>query len=168
MEIIIRQEDIAKRVKELAETVSTDHVFETNNTQHPVLVCILNGSFHFFSDLTRMMSIDCEVDFIRLKSYAGQDNSQGVNIIKGFELDLTGKCVYLVDDILDSGETMKTAIAMANAAGAENVKVITLLKRSSGTMSPDFHGFEIGDEWVLGYGLDDYGLKGHEQHIYKI
>jgi hypoxanthine phosphoribosyltransferase len=87
MEIIIRQEDIAKRVKELAKTVSADHVFETNNTQHPVLVCILNGSFHFFSDLTRMMSIDCEVDFIRLKSYAGQDNSQGVNIIKGFELD---------------------------------------------------------------------------------
>lgn len=168
MEIIIRQEEIAKRVKEVAESVSIDHIQNDDSVTAPVLVCILNGAFHFFSDLTRMMSIDCEVDFIRLKSYAGQDNSQGVSIIKGFELDLTDKCVYLVDDILDSGETMKTAIQLAKDAGAATVKVVTLLKRNNDVMHPDFYGFEIGSEWVLGYGLDDYGLKRHERHIYKI
>lgn len=168
MEIIIRKEDIAKRVKELAELISIDHIQNVEDVGAPVLVCILNGSFHFFSDLTRMMSIDAYVDFIRLKSYDGQDNSGGVSIIKGFELNLTGKRVYLVDDILDSGETMKTAINMATELGARDVKVVTLLKRNNNAMSPDFYGFEIGDEWVLGYGLDDYGLNRHELHIYKI
>jgi hypoxanthine phosphoribosyltransferase len=168
MEIIIRQEDIAKRVKELAQAISTDHVFNNDNVLPPVMICVLNGSFHFFSDLTRAMSIDCEVDFIRLKSYEGQDNSQGVSVLKGLELDLKGKHVYIVDDILDTGSTMIEALHMVNDRMAREVKVVTLLKRKNGPMTPDFYGFEIGEEWVLGYGLDDYGLKRHLQDIYKI
>ena len=168
MEIIIRQEDIAKRVKELAQAISTDHVFNNDNVLPPVMICVLNGSFHFFSDLTRAMSIDCEVDFIRLKSYEGQDNSQGVSVLKGLELDLKGKHVYIVDDILDTGSTMIEALHMVNDRMAREVKVVTLLKRKHGPMTPDFYGFEIGEEWVLGYGLDDYGLKRHLQDIYKI
>ena len=168
MEVIIRQEEIAKRVKELAQAISTDHVFNGFNVLPPVMICILNGSFHFFSDLTRLMSIDCEVDFIRLKSYHGQDNSQGVSIIKDLELDLKGKRVYIVDDILDTGATMIEALHMCNSRMADEVKVVTLLKRKEGPYIPDFYGFEIGEEWVLGYGLDDYGLKRHLQDIYKI
>jgi hypoxanthine phosphoribosyltransferase len=168
MEIIIRQEDIAKRVKELAQAISTDYVFNNDNVLPPVMICVLNGSFHFFSDLTRAMSIDCEVDFIRLKSYEGQDNSQGVSVLKGLELDLKGKHVYIVDDILDTGSTMIEALHMVNDRMAREVKVVTLLKRKNGPMTPDFYGFEIGEEWVLGYGLDDYGLKRHLQDIYKI
>jgi hypoxanthine phosphoribosyltransferase len=159
MEIIIRQEDIAKRVKELAQAISTDHVFNNDNVLPPVMICVLNGSFHFFSDLTRAMSIDCEVDFIRLKSYEGQDNSQGVSVLKGLELDLKGKHVYIVDDILDTGSTMIEALHMVNDRMAREVKVVTLLKRKNGPMTPDFYGFEIGNEFVYGYGLDDYGLK---------
>jgi hypoxanthine phosphoribosyltransferase len=159
MEIIIKQEDIAKRVKELAQAISTDHVFNNDNVLPPVMICVLNGSFHFFSDLTRAMSIDCEVDFIRLKSYEGQDNSQGVSVLKGLELDLKGKHVYIVDDILDTGSTMIEALHMVNDRMAREVKVVTLLKRKNGPMTPDFYGFEIGNEFVYGYGLDDYGLK---------
>lgn len=168
MEIIIHREAIAKRVKELAEAISTDHIFNSDNVLPPVMICILNGSFHFFSDLTRMMSIDCEVDFIRLKSYDGQDNSQGVSIIKDLELDLKGKRVYIVDDILDTGATMIEALQMCNSRMAQEVKVVTLLKRKQGPYTPDFYGFEIGDEFVYGYGLDDYGLKRHLTDIYKI
>ena len=168
MEIIIKEEDITKRVKELAQAISTDHVFNSDNVLPPVMICVLNGSFHFFSDLTRMMSIDSEVDFIRLKSYQGQDNSQGVSVIKDLELDLKGKRVYIVDDILDTGATMIEALHMVNSRMAQEVKIVTLLKRKDGPMTPDFYGFEIGDEWVLGYGLDDYGLKRHERNIYKI
>jgi hypoxanthine phosphoribosyltransferase len=168
MEIIIRQEDIAKRVKELAQAISTDHVFNNDNVLPPVMICVLNGSFHFFSDLTRAMSIDSEVDFIRLKSYEGQDNSQGVSVLKGLELDLKGKHVYIVDDILDTGSTMIEALHMVNDRMAREVKVVTLLKRKNGPMTPDFYGFEIGNEFVYGYGLDDYGLKRHLQDIYKI
>ena len=168
MEIIIREEEIAKRVKKLAHSISTDHVFGSVNVLPPVMICILNGAFHFFSDLTRMMSIDCEVDFIRLKSYEGQDNSQGVSIIKDLELDLKGKRVYIVDDILDTGATMIEALQMCNSRMAQEVKVVTLLKRKEGPYTPDFYGFEIGEDWVLGYGLDDYGLKRHLTDIYKI
>ena len=168
MEIIIKQQDIAKRIKELAKAISIDHVFNGNTILPPVMICILNGSFHFFSDLTRMMSIDSQVDFIRLKSYDGQDNTQGVSIIKDLELDLKGRRVYIVDDILDSGATIIEALQLVNSRMAQEVKVVTLLKRKDGPMTPDFYGFEIGDEWVLGYGLDDYGLKRHLQDIYKI
>jgi hypoxanthine phosphoribosyltransferase len=168
MEIIINKQDIAARVKTLAEAISIDHVINSTNVLPPVMICVLNGSFHFFSDLTRMMSIDSEVDFIRLKSYTGQDNSHGVSVLKGLELDLKGKRVYIVDDILDSGATMIEALTMVNDRMAQEVKVVTLLKRANGPFIPDFYGFEIGDEWILGYGLDDYGLKRHLQDIYKI
>jgi hypoxanthine phosphoribosyltransferase len=168
MEIIINSEDIAKRVKELAKAISLDHMFDSSNNLPPVMICVLNGSFHFFSDLTRMMSIDCEVDFIRLKSYDGQDNSSGVSIIKDLELDLKGKRVYIDDDILDTGATMIEALQMVNSRQAQEVKIVTLLKRKDGPFAPDFYGFEIGEEWVLGYVLDDYGLKRHLSDIYKI
>ena len=167
MEIIIKQEDIAKRVNQLAQAISLEHILSKNELP-PVIICILNGSFHFFSDLTRAMTLDSEVDFIRLKSYDGQDNSQGVSVIKGLELDLKGKRVYIVDDILDTGSTMIEAIQLVSERMAQEVKVVTLLKRKDGPMTPDFYGFEIGEEWVLGYGLDDYGLKRHLQDIYKI
>ena len=158
MEIIIKQESIAKRVNGLASAISLDHILSKNELP-PVMICVLNGSLHFFSDLTRSMTIDSEVDFIRLKSYDGQDNSQGVSVIKGLELDLKGKRVYIVDDILDTGATIIEAIQLANDRLAQEVKVVTLLKRKVGPMTPDFYGFEIGNEFVYGYGLDDYGLK---------
>jgi len=168
MEIIIRQDEIRQRVQELAEQISTDHQINSKTPLPPVLICVLNGAFHFFSDLTRQMSIDCEVDFIRLKSYEGQDNSGGIDRIKDLELDLKGKRVYIIDDICDSGATMLEALFMVNSRMASEVKVVTLLKRKNGVAMTDFHGFEIGDEWVLGYGLDDYGLKRNLQDIYKI
>ena len=168
MEITINRDEINQRVKELAEAISTDYQQNNTNSLPPVLVCVLNGAFHFFSDLTREMSIDCEVDFIRLKSYEGQDNSGGITIVKDLELDLKGKRVYIVDDICDSGATMLEALFMVNSRMAAEVKVVTLLKRKNGVGMTDFHGFEIGDEWVLGYGLDDYGLKRNLQDIYKI
>lgn len=167
MEKIINRKEIQQRVKELAEAISIDHV-QSNNSLPPVMICILNGSFYFFSDLTRMMSIDCEIDFIRLKSYEGQDNSGGIQRLKDLELDLKGKRVYIIDDICDTGATIMEALFMVNSRMAAEVKVVTLLKRVDGVLLTDFCGFEIGDDWVVGYGLDDNGLKRSLQDIYKI
>ena len=128
MEILFDDVAILTKVKELAEQISVDHVYDSRNTLPPVLICILNGSIHFFSDLVRSMSIDCEIDFLRLKSYEGQDNSGGIKCLKGLELDLKGKRVYIVDDICDSGATMLEALFMVNSRMAEEVKVVTLLK----------------------------------------
>lgn len=168
MEILFDDVAILTKVKELAEQISVDHVYDSRNTLPPVLICILNGSIHFFSDLVRSMSIDCELDFLRLKSYEGQDNSGGIKCLKGLELDLKGKRVYIVDDICDSGATMLEALFMVNSRMAEEVKVVTLLKRRNGVGLTDFYGFEIDDQFVYGYGLDNNGLKRNENRIYKL
>jgi hypoxanthine phosphoribosyltransferase len=166
MEKIITKEQIADRVQELAQQISIDHM-QSSNSLPPVMICVLNGALHFFSDLTRMMSIHCEIDCIRLKSYEGQDNSGGVTITKDLELDLQGKRVYIVDDILDTGATMIEALHMVNSRRAADVKVVTLLKRKSSPLITDFYAFEIEDQWVVGYGLDDNGIKRELLDIYE-
>ena len=167
MELLITHEEIQNRVLELAQQISVDHV-QSDNTLPPVMICLLNGAIHFFSDLTRYMSIHCEIDFMRLKSYEGQDNSGGVICTKDLELDLQGKRVYIVDDICDSGATILEALFIANGRVAQEVKVVTLLRRKGGVNMTDFCGFEIEDDWVIGYGLDDNGIKRELPNIYRI
>lgn len=167
MELLITNEEIQNRVLELAQQISVDHV-QSNNSLPPVMICLLNGAIHFFSDLTRYMSINCEIDFLRLKSYEGQDNSGGVVCIKDLELDLKGKRVYIVDDICDSGATILEALFKVNSRMAEEVFVVTLLRRGGGVDMTDYCGFTIEDEWVIGYGLDNNGTQRELRDIYKI
>ena len=167
MEKIITKEQIQDRVQQLADAISVDHM-KSANALPPVMICVLNGALHFFSDLTRMMSIHCEIDCIRLKSYEGQDNTGGVKVIKDVELDLHGKRVYIVDDILDTGATMFEALHLVNSRHAADVKVVTLLKRKSSPLMTDFSAFEIENQFVVGYGLDDNGIKRELLDIYKV
>ena len=158
MELLISQEQIEHRVKELAQLITKQHE-ASGNALPPVMICLLNGSIHFFSDLTRAMSIPCEIDFMRLKSYEGQDNSGGVICTKDLELELKGKRVYIIDDICDTGATLLEAMIRVNSRMATDVRNITLLRRGGGVDLTDFCGFVIGDEFVFGYGLDDNGIN---------
>ena len=167
MEKLINQEKIARQVKRLAKEISKDHI-QSGNTLPPIMICILNGSVHFFSDLTRAMKIDCEIDFIRLKSYEGQDNSGGMQCLKELELELKGRRAYIVDDICDSGSTILEALFMCNSKLVQEVRVVTLLKRKDGVDMTDFCGFTIDKEWVVGYGLDNNGTQRELPHIYKL
>jgi len=169
MEVILKKTAIQKRIKELAKQIVEDHR-ASGNQLPPVMICILNGSFMFFTDLIRNMDIECEIDFIRLKSYNGRDNSAGVETLKDIELTLKGKNVYLVDDICDTGATMIEAILNVESSMPADLKVVTLLKRKSGCeyIFPDFNGFEIDNEWVIGFGLDDNGLRRNLEDIYRI
>ena len=167
MEKLISQAKIAHRVKRLAKEISKDHI-QSGNTLPPIMICILNGSIHFFSDLIRAMKIDCEIDFIRLKSYAGQDNSGGIQILKELELELKGRRAYIVDDICDTGSTILEALFMCNSKLVQEVRVVTLLKRKDGVNMTDFCGFTINKEWVVGYGLDNNGIQRELPHIYKL
>ena len=167
METIIREQQIRQRVAELARQIHSDYT-SSGNELPPVFICILNGSFHFFADLMKHFTTDCEIDFIRLKSYEGQDNSAGIKRIKDIELDLTNKRVYIVDDICDTGTTILEALFMVNSKNAESARVVTLLQRKDGVKLADFCGFEIGEEFVYGYGLDDNGLKRNLMDIYNI
>lgn len=167
MEIIITKEKIQQRVKELALEI-TEHHKASGNLLPPVLICVLNGSFMFFTDLVRNMPIDCEIDFIRLKSYNGRDNSNGVDVLKDLEIDLLGKKVYVVDDMCDTGATMFEAICLIESRQPVDLSIVTLIKREGGCDIADFNGFEVGDEWLVGYGFDDNGLKRNLEYIYKI
>ena len=167
MKVILKKSAIQKRIKELALEITEDYK-ASGNTLPPVMICVLNGSFMFFTDLVRNMPIDCEIDFIRLKSYNGQDNSGGVETIKDLEVDLKGKKVYLVDDMCDSGATMFEAILTVESRMPVDLQIVTLLRRKEGCEYADFNGFEIGDDFVAGYGFDDNGLKRNLEDIIRI
>ena len=167
MELLISQEQIQSRVKELAQQITKQHQ-ESGNSLPPVMICLLNGAIHFFSDLVREMDIPVEIDFMRLKSYEGQDNSGGVKCTKDLEIDLDGKRVYIIDDICDTGATLLEAMMRVNARMAIDVRNITLLRRGGGVDLTDHCGFVIGEEWVVGYGLDDNGINRELKDIYKL
>ena len=98
-----------------------DHL-KSGNKYPPVFICVLNGGFMFFTDLVKQIDIDIEIDFIRAKSYEGKDNSGGVKITKGIETDLQGKRVYLVDDLIDTGETIKEILFYLEDYRPEEIK----------------------------------------------
>lgn len=164
---LFTKQQIETRVRELAAAITRDHL-HSNSKMPPVMIGILNGSIHFFSDLTRGMGVTSEIDFIRLKSYNGQSNEDGIECLKTLELDLQGKRVYLVDDICDSGTTILEALFMINSRQPAEVKVVTLFKRKGGVDLTDYCGFELGDEFIYGYGLDNNGIQRELTSIYKV
>lgn len=167
MEIVIHKNDIEQKVKEMAERICEEHKASGNDLP-PVMICVLNGAFMFFTDLVKNMDIDVQIDFVRAKSYEGQDNSGGVKILKDIELDLKGKRVYIVEDIIDTGATMLEILQSVNGKMPNEVTIVTLVQRKEPFMKLDHYCFEIGDEWIVGYGLDDYTLKRNYRNIYKI
>jgi len=167
MELIIQKDEIQKRVKELAIEISKDHQ-ATGNALPPVMICILNGAYMFYTDLLRNMTCNVQSEFIRMKSYEGQDNSGGIEIIKGLELDLKGRNVYIVDDICDTGTTILEALFMVNSHIPAQVKVVTLTRRGGGVDLTNFCGFVIGDEFIAGYGLDNNGVGRNLEDLYKV
>jgi len=167
MEIVIHKEDIQREVKKMADRICNEHKASGNDLP-PVMICVLNGAFMFFTDLVKNMSIDVQVDFIRAKSYDGKDNSGGVEILKDIEIDLKGKRVYIIEDIIDTGATMLEILQSVNGRVPNEVTIVTLVQRKEPFMNLDHYCFEIGDEWIVGYGLDDYSLKRNYNNIYKI
>ena len=167
MEIVIHKEDIQREVKRMAIRISEEHKASGNDLP-PVMICVLNGAFMFFTDLVKNMPIDVQIDFIRAKSYDGKDNSGGVKILKDIEIDLKGKRVYIVEDIIDTGATMLEILQSVNGKVPNEVTIVTLVQRKEPFMYLDHHCFEIGDEWIVGYGLDDYSLKRNYSNIHKI
>jgi hypoxanthine phosphoribosyltransferase len=167
MELFIESKDIQLRVKQLATDISQDHM-ASGNELPPVMICILNGAYMFYTDLLRNMKINVQSDFIRLKSYTGRDNSEGIETIKGLEIDLKGRNVYIVDDICDTGTTILETLFMVNSHLPKQVKVVTLTRRGGGVDLTDFCGFVIGDEWIAGYGLDNNGVGRNLEDLYKV
>ena len=125
MKIIIPEYKIERRVRAMAHKISEEHK-ASGDPLPPVMICVLNGAFMFFTDLVKDMGIDVSVDFIRAKSYEGQDNSGGVEFTKELEIHCKGRRVYIVDDIVDTGKTMLEILLRVNDMMPTAVKIVTL------------------------------------------
>lgn len=152
LEMLIPEAEIKKRVRELAKQISEDYKGKV-----PIFIGILNGSFIFLSDLFREMSIDTEVDFIKISSYADETKSSGtVRLLKDISCDITERDVIVVEDIIDSGITIKFLKSRLQQSDASSVKFVSLLIKESTKIEflIDYLGFKIPDRYVVGYGLD--------------
>ena len=151
--IMLSRAEISARIKELAAKIDIDYA-----GKKPVMVCILKGSVIFFSDLIREMQTPIEIDFMVVSSYGAGTTSTGtLNVKKDLVINITGKDVLIVEDIVDSGNTLYNLKKLLASRGPASLKVITLLdkpERRQVDMTPEYRGFEIEDEFVVGYGLD--------------
>ncbi len=154
--ILVSKEQIAARVKELAAQLDREYA-----DKKPVFVCILKGSFLFFADLVREMKIPLMIDFISASSYGdGMTSSGKIKLLKDLQINIKGKHVVLVEDIIDSGNTLSALKNMLQERSPESVKIITLLDkkvRRDVDINADYTGFCIEDEFAVGYGLDYAG-----------
>ena len=163
---VISDEDIQKRVNEIAMDLS-----EKFKDEVPILIGILNGSFIFMADLIRALDIDCEMDFIKLASYKGSHSTGTVRLLKDISAEITGRHVIIVEDIIDSGLTIKfIKDRMQDAAPASLMIVTLLLKPAVANLDfpIDIVGFEIAPDFVVGYGLDYDQKMRHLPAIYRI
>ena len=163
--ILFTSEQIQDKVIEIAHYIDFKHTVDDN----VVMICVLNGGFMFFSDLVKNMSTDIEVDFIRAKSYNGQD--QGVvHILKDIETDIEGKDVYIVDDFYDTGNTLDRILEHLSTLNPKSLQMVTLLTRDISPIPdyPHITGFMIRDQWVVGYGMDNNSKERNLDYIYAL
>lgn len=151
--VLLTEEQIRRRVRELGEMISRD--FEDEEV---VLVGILKGAVVFFADLMREIKLPVAIDFMAVSSYGSATKTSGVvRILKDLDKDITGKNVIIVEDIVDSGMSLSFLKEYLRSRGAKTLKICVLLDKPERRRCPievDYCGFQIPDEFVVGYGLD--------------
>lgn len=151
--VLFTEEALHQRVKEVAEAISRDYAGRS-----PTLISVLRGSFIFMADLMRCIDLPCTVDFMAVSSYGSGTSSSGqVKITKDLSESIEGRDIIVVEDILDSGNTLSYLIKLLQARHPASIKLCTLLDKPSRRTKPvtaDYTGFEVEDLFVVGYGLD--------------
>lgn len=152
-ETLLSKETIAEKVAELGARISTDY-----KDKNLLLVGILKGSVVFMSDLMREITVPARIDFMSVSSYgSGVKTSGVVKIVKDLDIPLQGYDVLIVEDILDSGLTLHYIIEILKSRNPHSIKICTLLDKPYSrktNVETDYHGFDIPDKFVVGYGLD--------------
>lgn len=162
MRTLFEPKEIDIQTKIIAKKISAEHQGDKTPV---VMVGLLNGAFMFYADLVRNLSIDVECDFMRVKSYTAQFKQGDIKIIKDLETPIKGKHVYLVDDIYDTGTTMKALIEYLEVKKPASISIVTLLTRETSPIPthPSYHAFTIKNEWLVGFGMDDE--KGYSRNL---
>ncbi len=164
--ISIPAEDIKRRVAELAAQISSD--LEGRN---PLFLAILNGSFMFAADLMRGITTPCEISFVRLSSYTGTESSGSVHELIGLNEDLSGRTVVIIEDIVDSGLTMRELLSMLKTKNPADVRIASLLVKPGNLkvkLDIPYCCFHIPNDFIVGYGLDYDGYGRNLPDIYTL
>lgn len=153
--VLLSEEQIRERVQALGAQLAEDY-----RDKNPTMVCILKGAIVFYTDLVRAMPVHLTMDFMAVSSYGNRTKSSGeVEIRKDLSTSIEGKHVVIVEDIVDSGFTLSYLTRLLATRGAKSIRLCTLLdkpsRRAPGIeLKADYSGFEVGNEFVVGYGLD--------------
>jgi len=162
----IKFDTIDKAVERIASRMNKEL-----HDKKPLFIAVLNGAFMFASDLFHKIDFPCEITFVKLASYSGTQSTENVRQLIGIDEDIVGRNVVVVEDIIDSGLTMERILAQLKMIGAANIKIATLLYKPDafkGSYDIDYVGLEIGNDFIVGYGLDYDKLGRNYKDIYKI
>ncbi|MEI6311989.1 MAG: hypoxanthine phosphoribosyltransferase [Bacteroidota bacterium] len=162
----LNTQQIHETVKRLASQINEEY-----HDKKPLFVCILSGSFMFCSDLVKNFCGDCEITFVRLSSYSGTQSTGNITTLMGMVESLTDRHVIIVEDIVDTGNTLSKFLPEVQALQPASLKVCSLLVKPDALqdrIKVDFIGFSIPNDFIVGYGLDYDGLGRNLQEIYVI
>ncbi|MEL6986242.1 MAG: hypoxanthine phosphoribosyltransferase [Bacteroidota bacterium] len=165
-ELFISADQIQNRVEEIARELN-----ETYKGKQPLILSILNGAYMFTADLTRKLDFHCEINFVRISSYKGLSSSGVVEIEDGNTIEVGGKDIIIVEDIVDTGRTMHAYLPYLKAKQPASLSLVTCLfkkEQLAFDIPIDHVGFEIPSDFVIGYGLDYDGLGRNFDDIYKL
>ena len=164
--IYIPKEKLEERISEMAQQINTDL-----KGQDVIFIGILNGVFLFAADLFRRIDLDARISFLKLASYQGTSSTGKIKELIGWNEDITGKTVIIIEDIVDTGNTLERIVGELKLRKASGVKIATLLFKPSAYTKDiplDYIGFEIPDNFVVGYGLDYDGYGRNLDSIYTL
>lgn len=165
-EILIENDNICKRTRLIGIQINLDY-----ENRCPLFIGVLNGSFMFMADLLKEITVSCEVAFIKVSSYSGAKSSGKVKEIFGLPEDIHNRDIIIVEDIVDTGLTLSHILQELYKQKPASVKVCSLLLKPAALKEPleelEYVGFELANEFVVGYGLDYNGLGRNLNDIYR-
>lgn len=162
----LSEEDIQQQVKKIADAINSDY-----EGLRPMFIAILNGSFMFAADLFKHITIDAEICFIKLASYKGTTSSGQVITAIGLDIDIIGRDIIILEDIVDTGKTLTEFLPQLLHHQPASMKIAALLHKPDAVKFPiriDYLGFSIPNKFVVGYGLDYDGLGRNFSEIYQL
>ena len=165
-ELFISEDKLQNEIKRIADSICNDYLGKS-----PLFLVILNGSFMFASDLFKNIQLPVEISFIKVSSYSGVASTECVKELIGLNEDIEGRDVIIVEDVVDTGLTMKDTLALINAKNPSSVSICTLLFKPNKlrvNLDGKYVAMEIPDDFIVGYGLDYDGYGRNLRDIYKI
>ncbi|MBL7925892.1 MAG: hypoxanthine phosphoribosyltransferase [Bacteroidia bacterium] len=163
-EVLIAANDIQQRVAQIAADINENYA-----EKKPLFLGVLNGAFLFAADLFKNISVPCEISFIRVSSYQGTQSSGKVKSLIGLNMDINNRHIIVIEDIVDTGDTMQYLLAELAQKNPASVKLATMVFKPEALkhpLQPDFIGFTVPPDFLVGYGLDYDGLGRNLNDIF--